>query len=97
MTTGNQSTSAIVEDETSCCQVCTDSALVKLYWFYCQIGHKYDRAQIWDGIVYHFSHFRKLWMLESDYFNHKMTSSQAKPVQCCPAMVGFSYDKINIL
>ncbi len=34
---------------------------------------------------------------ESDTFNKEITSSQAKPVQCFPAMVGFSSDKINIL
>ncbi len=36
-------------------------------------------------------------MLDSDTFNHKMIWSQVKLVQCLPAMVGFSFDKINIL
>ncbi len=50
-----------------------------------------------DGIVYHFSHFRKLLTLESDTFDHKMSLSQVTLVQCSPAMAGFSSDKINIL
>ncbi len=32
-----------------------------------------------------------------DTFNNEMPLFQAKPVQCSPAMVGFSTDKINIL
>ncbi len=33
----------------------------------------------------------------SDTLNHKMSSSQAKPVHCSPVIIGFSSDKINIL
>ncbi len=36
-------------------------------------------------------------MLALDTFNHEISSSQAKPVQCSPAMIVFSSDKINIL
>ncbi len=36
-------------------------------------------------------------MLESDTFNHEMSLSQAKLVQCSPGMVDFSSEKINIL
>ncbi len=64
---------------------------------YGQIGHKYDQSHIWDGIIYHFSHFRKLWTLESDNFNHKMTSSEVKPVQCSPVMVGIHIKKKKYL
>ncbi len=35
-------------------------------------------------------------MLESDTFSHETSLSHMKPVQCSPAMVGFSLDKINI-
>ncbi len=35
-------------------------------------GHKYDRACIWNGIIYNFINFRKVWKLESDSFNHEI-------------------------
>ncbi len=57
-----------------------------------------DQAQLWpDGTVYNFSHFRKLWVLESNTFNQELSSSEAKLVHCSLAVVGLSADKINIL
>ncbi len=61
------------------CEVCTE-LLVKFLWLYRQIRHEYTWADICDGIVYHFNHFKKVWMLESDMFNHEISLCQANPV-----------------
>ncbi len=51
--------------------------LLKIKWaFYRQFGCKYGQACIWDGIVYHFINFRKVWTLESDSFNHKILAGE---------------------
>ncbi len=50
--------------------------LLKNQPFYVQFGHKYDRACIWDGIIYHFINFGKVWTLESDSFNHEILAGE---------------------
>ncbi len=37
-----------------------DVSFCKIRPFYCQFGHRYDQACIWDGIVYHFTSLKKL-------------------------------------
>ncbi len=55
--------------ECCCFQFCGvwTKFLFKNWPFYGQLGHKYDRACIWDGIVYHFINFRKVWTLKSKF------------------------------
>ncbi len=54
-----------------------------------------DWAQIlhtWDRIVYHFSHFRKLWTPRiQTFFNNEMSLAQAKPVQCSQLKFYYKY------
>ncbi len=55
------------------------------------IGHKYAPELKLYIILATLENF------ESDTFNHEMSLSQAKLVQCSQAMVTFSSDQINIL
>ncbi len=47
---------------------------IKTCSFYRKFWHKYDRACIWDGIIYHFINFQKVWILESNSFNQEISA-----------------------
>ncbi len=65
-------------DDLKMCGHCTE------FYVKGQIGYKYDLARIWGGIlaVYHFSHVRKVSIVEYKNCNHKMMWVKTTLVHC---------------
>ncbi len=59
--------------------------------FYGQFGHKYDRACIWDEIVYNFINFKKVFTVESDSFNCEISADEPVQVNSHPQKVDIGW------